>query len=79
MRPPICCICNKEFFDFDNKKSGLIYFKKTHADCELIKQANKMGIPEHPPNAEWFCEKHYKKAKEYSKLTLDEALKKLGN
>lgn len=72
MKPPICCICDKRL---ENDEGGLIYFKKRPTDLEWDERMKKPGMVGHPPYAEWFCEAHYSKAKEFCELTIDEALK----
>ncbi|MBD3350154.1 MAG: hypothetical protein GF364_01555 [Candidatus Lokiarchaeota archaeon] len=74
MRPPICAICDKRFAP---NEGGLVYFKKRESDKKWYKRAKEEYIIGHPPNAEWFCEDHYVKAKEYENLPLHEALEKL--
>ncbi|MHA1649393.1 MAG: hypothetical protein ACTSYB_04285 [Candidatus Helarchaeota archaeon] len=75
MKPPICCICDKRF---DTSEGGLVYFKKRASDLEWDKKV-EAGLVGHPPYAEWFCGKHYAKAKELSHLTIDEAMKILNS
>jgi len=73
MKPPICCICDKEL---DEDEGGLVYFKKSASDLEWDKKMNeKPGMVGHPPYAKWFCGAHYNKAKELTSFTLKEALK----
>lgn len=71
MRLPIYGICNKEM---EPDEGGLIYFKKRPSDIEWDKIMEETGLVGHPPYAEWFCNKHYKKAKKLENLTIDEAL-----
>jgi hypothetical protein len=73
MKPPICRICDKTLEGQDD--GGLIYFKKRHSDIQWEKRMEEIGGVGHPPNAEWFCRMHYKKAKELKELTIDKALK----
>jgi hypothetical protein len=75
MRPPICAICSKDFFDLE--KGGLVYFKKRPSDIEWDIKMEKTGMIGHPPYAEWFCEEHYSSAKELEHLPIDEAMKSL--
>ena len=75
MRPPICCICDKSL-DSSND-GGLIYFKKRASDREWEERMEREGMVGHPPFAEWFCKKHYKKAFEMKDLPIDEAMKQL--
>ena len=81
MKPPICCICGKDFRDLD--EGGLIYFKKRSSDIDWDKKMEEEpGMVGHPPYADWFCGEHYSKAKELEQLTIDEAvemLKKIWN
>jgi len=75
MKPPICCICDD---DFAPNKGGLIYFKEDNNDKKHNAILSQPGYTGHPSNAFWFCEKHYKKAKELSNLTKKEAFKILN-
>lgn len=74
MKPPICCICNK---DLKPGEGGLIYFKKRKSDIQWEKRMKKIKGVGHPPYAEWFCNMHYKCAKEISHLTIDQAIRKV--
>ncbi|MFX1312562.1 MAG: hypothetical protein ACFFHD_08125 [Promethearchaeota archaeon] len=73
MKPPICCICDEKLKDMN--KGGLIYFKKRPSDIEWEKHMEKIHGIGHPPYAEWFCKKHYDKARELKHLTIDKVLK----
>jgi hypothetical protein len=73
MKPPICHICGKRMEDIDD--GGLIYFKKRSSDMEWEEKMKKIGGVGHPPWAEWFCAKHYDRAKELSHLTISEVMK----
>ncbi len=75
MRPPICCICDKELDSPDDGR--LIYFKKRASDREWDEKMERKGMVGHPPFAEWFCETHYKRAFELKDLTIDKAMKQL--
>ena len=80
MKPPICAICHKEFFDeLEEDKGGLIYFTKRKLDVKWEDEMRKEGFVGHPPYAEWFCQEHYDSAKELSKLTIDIAMEILRN
>ena len=72
MKPPICCICDKEL---EPSEGGLVYFKKRDSDIEWDKKVEEELVG-HPPYAEWFCDLHYQKAKDLAHLTIDEALKR---
>ncbi len=74
MKPPVCCICNKIL---EADEGGLIYFKKRPSDHEWDVRAKQPGFVGHPPYAEWFCEKHYERAKDLGDLTIDIALNKI--
>ncbi len=41
----------------------------------MEKKMEKGGMIGHPPYVEWFCEKHFDKAKSLNHLTKPEALK----
>ncbi|MBN2890738.1 MAG: hypothetical protein JXL97_02635 [Bacteroidales bacterium] len=71
MRPPICAICDKDFYD----EGGMVQFALTEKDKENLKRFEEPGFVGHPPGLEWFCEEHIKEAKSLSHLTLPEAYK----
>lgn len=75
MRPPICCICDKEMLNSED--GGLIYFKKRPSDIEWVRRMEEKGMVGHPPYAEWFCGEHYKKAKSLEHFTIDNAMQAL--
>ena len=76
MKPPVCIICDKRFSPSD--EGDVIYFKKSKYDIEWVEEMERTGSVGHPPYAEWFCEKHYKTAKELEGLTITEAMKILN-
>jgi len=76
MKPPICRICNKRIKKFEN--AGLVNFKKRPSDIEWEDEMERESKVGHPPYADWFCKKHYTKAKELSYLPIHEALKKFN-
>jgi len=70
--PPICYICSERFFPDVN--NGLIYFASDN-ETEIFKErVEKEHIIGHPPNAFWFCSKHFDTAKTFSHLSKAEAL-----
>ena len=69
MMPPICAICDEDFFD----EGGLIYFKETEEDKIFNERLRQPGYVGHPANAFWFCGKHYAQAKKLEHLTKSEA------
>lgn len=73
MKPPVCRICDKKLADMND--GGLVYFKKRQSDIEWEKRMEEISGVGHPPYAEWFCKKHYKKANELKQLYIDEALR----
>ncbi len=75
MMPPLCCICHE---DFESNEGRLIYFVETEDDKIANKRLRQPGFVGHPPNAFWFCAKHYPAAKELSNLTKTEAFKILN-
>ncbi|NVM17236.1 MAG: hypothetical protein HWN80_05925 [Candidatus Lokiarchaeota archaeon] len=75
MKPPICCICNKDL-EYPND-GGLIYFKKRPSDKKWDKLMEENGMVGHPPYAEWFCKDHFEKANELKELPIDRAMKLL--
>ncbi|NHJ46995.1 MAG: hypothetical protein FK733_04325 [Asgard group archaeon] len=74
MRPPVCAICDE---DIDENEGGLIYFKKRFSDKVWERKMERIEGVGHPPYAEWFCKKHYSKAKEHKGLTIDKAFAKI--
>ena len=75
MRPPECVICGN---DFDpNGKGGMIYFKKRFSDRVWERKMNRIEGVGHPPNVEWFCEKHYPAAEKLQDKTIDKVMKEL--
>jgi len=73
MKPPICHICKKRLENMN--EGGLVYFKKRRSDIEWEEKMKKTGSVGHPPWAEWFCTKHYDRAKELNHLTKPEAMR----
>ena len=73
MKPPICTICDKDLVDPD--EGGLIYFRKRPSDIKWEEKMEEIEGVGHPPNAEWFCKNHYKKASELTHLPINEVLK----
>ncbi|MHA1145108.1 MAG: hypothetical protein ACTSRW_10255 [Candidatus Helarchaeota archaeon] len=73
MKPPICCICDKDFRNSD--EGGLIYFKRRPSDEEWERMMEEKGMVGHPPYACWFCGQHFERAKSLEHLTIDEAMK----
>ncbi len=72
MKPPVCIICDKRFSP--SEEGDVIYFKKRRSDKKWVKRMERTGSVGHPPYAEWFCEKHYKAAKELEGLPINEAM-----
>jgi hypothetical protein len=77
MRPPECAICNSDFDCSD--EGGLIYFAKRPSDVAWHKQMEEKGFVGHPPEAEWFCKRHFKAAKKLEHLTIDVAFVALND
>ena len=74
MRPPVCVICDK---DLEEKEGGVVYFKKRFSDKVWDRKMKRINGVGHPPYAEWFCGKHYERAKELVDLTINEAITKI--
>lgn len=72
MRPPECCICDREFNP--QEEGGLIYFKRRPSDEAWDRDMKEKGYVGHPPYAEWFCKDHYDIAHDLKHLPIDEAL-----
>ena len=70
MKPPICSICHEKCFS----NGKLIYFKESETDKISNAKFKRKGFVGHPKNAVWFCEEHYKIAKEHKHLTKFEAI-----
>lgn len=80
MKPPICSICDKrlKYNKISSEEGGdIVYFKKRKSDIKRHKHMEEIGGVGHPPEAEWFCGKHLKRAKELKDKTIDEAMKLL--
>ncbi|MHA2288958.1 MAG: hypothetical protein ACXABG_09230 [Promethearchaeota archaeon] len=75
MKPPICCICDKNLEYPDD--GGLIYFNKRPSDKKWDKIMKENGMIGHPPYAEWFCRNHFGKANKLKDLPIDKAMKLL--
>ena len=73
MRPPICEICDRDFNP--DKEGGLLYFKETPEGRAFEKQVREEGIVGHPPDAGWFCGKHYDEAEKLLHLTFSEVIR----
>ena len=71
MKPPICSVCHKNFYE----KGGLVYFKETENDTIHNNRLREKDMIGHPTNAFWFCEQHYEFAKSLSHLTKIEAFR----
>jgi len=74
MRPPVCGICDQ---DLEENEGGVIHFKKRFSDKVWDRKMNRIKGVGHPPYAEWFCGKHFDKAKELETLTIDKAMTKI--
>lgn len=70
MRPPECGICGR---DFPPDEGGLVYFKRRPRDEAWHQRMKEIGGVGHPPEAEWYCGKHYPRARELAHLTRDAA------
>ena len=75
MRPPICEVCQKEFYP--KKEGGLIFFKETAEGRAFHKRVEEEGITGHPPEDGWFCGDHYEEAEKRKHLTLGKALQNM--
>jgi len=65
MMPPNCCICREDCFS----SGRLIFFSETDEDKIELERLRQPGFVGHPPNAFWFCDKHYEKAAELQNNT----------
>jgi hypothetical protein len=74
MRPPICEICDERFDD----GGGLVTFAlDDRARAFHKRRKREPGFVGHPPEKEWFCEKHIEAARALSHLTRGEAVAQL--
>lgn len=71
MRPPICAICDKDFYF----QGGLVQFALSEKEKEEMKRFEEPDFVGHPPGLEWFCGEHIEAAKSLSHLTISEAFK----
>ena len=71
MKPPICCICDKDLL---SDKGGLVHSKKSPEDLQWDKKMEQDDFVGHPPYAAWFCENHYDVAVKYKHKTYKEAV-----
>ena len=74
MRPPQCAICRKTSRN-SNRTFKLVYFTLSEEQKLLREERRRTGIVGHPPEAEWFCDKHLKFARKYQDLERAEALR----
>lgn len=77
MRPPICELCDAKFeSDALNQPGhgGLVEFKPSAEDKEVIARMHIKGWTGHPPNMGWFCKNHIEDARAIRHLPLKEAL-----
>jgi len=72
MRPPECAICGNEFEP--GEKGGVVKFKKRFSDHAWIRKMKRIAGVGHPPYSDWFCEKHFDRAKELSNLPINKAM-----
>lgn len=76
MRPPRCVVCKKGFRGRP-EEGGLLSFKLSEKDKSYNERFKQPGFVGHPRGKDWFCGKHYEKAKTYRHLTLSEAIQQL--
>ncbi|MBN1330303.1 MAG: hypothetical protein JXA54_12590 [Candidatus Heimdallarchaeota archaeon] len=67
----MCRICDK---DLDENEGGLVSFKKRFSDKVWERKMKRIHGVGHPPYMDWFCEKHYQRAKDLKDLTIDKAM-----
>ncbi len=73
MRPPECAICGNDFEP--GEKGGVLHFKKRFSDYVWERKMKRINGVGHPPFADWFCEKHFSRAKQLLSLTINKAMK----
>ena len=71
MKPPVCAICE---IDLEENEGRLISFKKRFSDKVWDRKMERIKGVGHPPYTEWFCGKHYDKAKKLEDITIDKAI-----
>lgn len=77
MRPPICEICDVKFVDDDLNQQGhggLVEFKPSVEDKEVIARMQVKGWTGHPPNMGWFCKLHIEEARAIRHLPMRQAM-----
>ena len=77
MRPPICEICDLKFGDDDLNQAGqggLVEFKPSLEDKEVIARMQVKGWTGHPPNMGWFCKEHIEDARAIRHMSMKEAM-----
>ena len=77
MKPPKCEICKKNFRPIHGKSGG-IHFRLTDEEKaynQKMRDEKKVG---HPRGYGWFCEEHYKAAKEMKGECLVDVIRELA-
>jgi hypothetical protein len=77
MRPPICEICDVRIEDEGLNlpdHGGLVEFKPSVEDKEVIARMQIKGWTGHPPNMGWFCKLHIAEARAIRHMSLKEAM-----
>lgn len=80
MRPPICEVCDEKFLDDELNapgNGGLVEFKPSAEDKEVIARMQVKGWVGHPPNMGWFCREHIEDARALRHIPLRDALKEI--
>lgn len=75
MRPPICRLCDRKFTPGEGGE--LLSFRRSEAEADREADHVTPGMTGHPPHKEWFCTDHVSEAREYTNLTLADALEQL--
>ncbi|MCB1742973.1 MAG: hypothetical protein KDK91_21535 [Gammaproteobacteria bacterium] len=75
MRPPECAVCGHRF---DPAHGELIAFCRDDEADAWYARTHQDEIVGHPPNVEWFCERHAPLARELRDWSLGEALQRLS-
>jgi hypothetical protein len=77
MRPPICEICEAPIEEEGLNQAGyggLVEFKPSTEDKEVIARMQIKGWTGHPPNMGWFCKLHIGEARAHRHLPLRDAM-----
>jgi hypothetical protein len=79
VRPPDCFICQRSLRDGEPYSSFTdVWFALTPEEEAIRREQDRQGWVGHPPEVEWFCDKHSALAEEHAHLHWREALELLA-